>query len=70
MIAAGVVQAASPPPIEAEIAWVSRGEYCEPETVLPLPDDSVFQKAVTSKFSQARGSAARITDSHKDWDWR
>lgn len=29
-------------PIEADIAWVSRGEYCEPETVLSLPDDTLL----------------------------
>lgn len=31
-----------PEPLAANIAWVSQGEYCEPETVLPMPDNTLL----------------------------
>ena len=27
---------------QADIAWIAEGEFCEPETVLPLPDDTLL----------------------------
>ena len=39
-----VVQLAAgmPEPMQADIAWIAEGEFCEPETVLPLPDDTLL----------------------------
>jgi hypothetical protein len=31
-----------PEPVPADIAWVASGAFCEPETVLPLPDDTLL----------------------------
>lgn len=70
MIAAGVVQAASPPPIEADIAWVSRGEYCEPETVLPLPDDTLLISNVCGFSEPGSGFLTLIGADGKVIDWR
>ncbi len=33
---------AQPEPEQADIAWVASGKFCEPETVLPLPDDTLL----------------------------
>ena len=70
IIAAGVVQAASPPPIEADIAWVSRGEYCEPETVLPLPDDTLLISNVCGFSEPGSGFLTLLGADGKVIDWR
>lgn len=45
--------AISMPEVEqAEIAWVAEGEFCEPETVLSLPDDTLLVSNVCD-FSKA-----------------
>jgi sugar lactone lactonase YvrE len=70
VIAAGVVQAASPPPIEADIAWVSRGEYCEPETVLPLPDDTLLISNVCGFSEPGSGFLTLLGADGTVIDWR
>lgn len=37
---------AIPAPQSADIAWVASGNFCEPETVLPLPDDTLLVSSV------------------------
>ena len=42
IIAAAASAVTAPDPGEADIAWVVTGEFCEPETVLPLPDNTLL----------------------------
>jgi hypothetical protein len=70
IIAYGVVQAASPPPIEADIAWVSHGEYCEPETVLPLPDDTLLISNVCGFSEPGSGFLTLLDADGTVIDWR
>jgi hypothetical protein len=70
IIAAGVVQAASPTPIEADIAWVSHGEYCEPETVLPLPDDTLLVSNVCGFSEPGSGFLTLLGADGKVIGWR
>lgn len=70
IIAAGVVHAASPAPIEADIAWVSRGEYCEPETVLPLPDDTLLVSNVCGFSEPESGFLTLLAADGQVIDWR
>ena len=41
-MASAAIVALAPDPGEADIAWVVTGEFCEPETVLPLPDNTLL----------------------------
>jgi hypothetical protein len=70
MLAAGVIQAVSPPSIEADIAWVSHGEYCEPETVLPLPDDTLLVSNVCGFSEPGSGFLTLLAADGKVIDWR
>lgn len=40
--ASALVGAQAPAPVAADIAWVASGAFCEPETVYPLPDDTLL----------------------------
>jgi len=42
LLIAAQLAAGVPEPKEADIAWVAEGKFCEPETVLPLPDDTLL----------------------------
>lgn len=44
-----------PDPEAADIAWVARGEFCEPETVLPLPDDTLLVSNVCNFQERGNG---------------
>ena len=41
-LTAVALAAAGPAQLDADIAWVASGKFCEPETVLPLPDDTLL----------------------------
>ena len=49
------VATAKPAPIEAEIAWIAEGKFCEPETVLPLPDDTLLVSNVCGFDQPGKG---------------
>jgi hypothetical protein len=70
IIAAGAVQAAAPPPVDADIAWVSRGEYCEPETVLPLPDDTLLVSNVCGFSEPGSGFLTLLGADGEVINWR
>ena len=46
--------AALPESRPANIAWIAEGEFCEPETVLPLPDDTLLVSNVCDFRSRLR----------------
>lgn len=70
IFAAAVVQAVSPPPTEADIAWISRGDYCEPETVLPLPDDTLLVSNVCGFSEPGSGFLTLLGADGQVIDWR
>ena len=44
-----------PEPVQAEVAWIAEGEFCEPETVLPLPDDTLLVSNVCDYRTEGDG---------------
>lgn len=59
-----------PEPVPADVAWVAGGEFCEPETVLPLPDDTFLVSNVCG-FQEPGNGFLTLLDSHGGViDWR
>jgi hypothetical protein len=54
----------------ADIAWIAEGEFCEPETVLPLPDNTLLVSNVCD-FAQTGNGFLTLLDADGDAiDWR
>ena len=70
VIAAAGHAATRPEPIEADIAWVASGEFCEPETVLPLPDDTLLISNVCDFRERGNGFLTLLDKDGKTLDWR
>ncbi len=62
--------AQTPLPLEAEIAWVAEGEFCEPETVLPLPDDTLLVSNVCGFEKEGNGFLTLLDKDGTALDWR
>ena len=61
----------SPPsPILADVAWIADGEFCEPETVLALPDDTLLVSNVCGFESTGDGYLSLLDAHGKVIDWR
>ena len=70
LLAALAVSAGGPEPLEADIAWVASGEFCEPETVLPLPDDTLLVSNVCG-FSEPGNGFLSLRDAEgRVLEWR
>jgi len=69
LLAATTIRAA-PDPIEAEIAWVAEGEFCEPETVLALPDDTLLVSNVCDFRQRGNGFLSLLSAQGQVLDWR
>ena len=61
-----------PEPAQADVAWVASSAFCEPETVLPLPDDTLlisnvcdFRKAGTLQITPVAGPLVRYCNSYR-----
>jgi hypothetical protein len=68
--ALSLIALASPLALPAEIAWVASGEFCEPETVLPLPDDTLLVSNVCG-IQKARTGFLTLLDSDGSvLEWR
>ena len=61
---------AQPEPEAADIAWVTSGEFCEPETVLPLPDDTLLVSNVCDFRTQGNGFLSLLDGDGKPLGWR
>lgn len=59
-----------PYPIAADIAWVASGEFCEPETVLPLPDDTLLVSNVCDFRERGNGFLTLLDKDGQTLDWR
>lgn len=62
--------AQSPTQLDAEIAWVAEGEFCEPETVLPLPDDTLLVSNVCGFDQEGNGFLSLLDKEGAILDWR
>lgn len=69
-LTAAALAAAGPDPLEADVAWVASGEFCEPETVLPLPDDTLLVSNVCDFRSPGTGFLTLLDADGSARDWR
>lgn len=44
-----------PTPLEADVVWIAEDGFCEPETVLPLPDDTLLVSNVCDYRTKSDG---------------
>jgi hypothetical protein len=70
VLAAFAIQATAPKPVEADIAWVASGEFCEPETVLPLPDNTLLVSNVCNFRETGNGFLTLLDIKGNVVDWR
>jgi hypothetical protein len=70
LLATFAVHAGGPDPLEADIAWVTSGEFCEPETVLPLPDDTLLVSNVCGFSEPGSGFLTLLDAQGQALDWR
>jgi len=59
-----------PEPQPADIAWIVEGKFCEPETVLPLPDDTLLVSNVCVSKPIGEGFLTLISADGDVLDWR
>jgi hypothetical protein len=59
-----------PIPVPANIVWVTSGEFCEPETVLPLPDDTLLISNVCGFKKPGSGFLTLLNSDGNVIDWR
>ncbi len=62
--------ASMPDPDAAVIAWAVAGEFCEPETVLPLPDDTLLVSNVCDFRKAGNGFLTLLDGTGEVIDWR
>jgi len=60
----------APSPSAADIAWVAEGEFCEPETVLLLPDDTLLVSNVCDFRQTGNGFLTLLSAQGQTLDWR
>jgi outer membrane protein assembly factor BamB len=54
----------------ADVAWVAEGGFCEPETVLPLPDDTLLVSNVCGFREAGNGYLSLLDARGAALDWR
>lgn len=67
---ASTFAATRPTPTKADIAWVASGEFCEPETVLPLPDSTLLVSNVCDSRQRGNGFLSLLDIDGHILDWR
>lgn len=70
LLLAGQLAAAMPEPEQADIAWVAEGEFCDPETVLALPDDTLLISNVCVSRKTDNGFLTLLNADGEVIDWR
>jgi hypothetical protein len=70
LVIAAQLAAGMPEPAQAEIDWVAEGEFCEPETVLPLPDDTLLVSNVCDFRTTGNGFLTLLGANGQVIDWR
>ena len=62
--------AVAPEPRQADLTWVAEGGFCEPETVLPLPDDTLLVSNVCNFRETGNGFLTLLSAGGLSIDWR
>ena len=72
LLAAAAMAASStmPEPTQADVAWVVEGEFCEPETVLPLPDGTLLVSNVCGFEEDGSGFLSLLNADGSVIEWR
>ena len=70
LLVAAQLGAGMPQPQQADIAWMVEGEWCEPETVLALPDDTLLVSNVCVSKPVGEGFLTLISSDGEVLDWR
>lgn len=70
LVSAAVLSPAAPEPEAADIAWVVSGAFCEPETVLALPDDTLLVSNVCGYSEPGNGFLSLLGAGGEVLDWR
>jgi sugar lactone lactonase YvrE len=70
LIATGALAVGAPVPKDADIAWVAKGEFCEPETVLPLPDNTLLVSNVCGFDHLGKGFLTLLDKKGQALNWR
>jgi hypothetical protein len=68
--AVAALSASAPEPTNANIAWITTGEFCEPETVLPLPDNTLLVSNVCDFRERGNGFLTLLDVEGRPLDWR
>lgn len=56
--------------VPADIAWVAEGGFCEPETVLPLPDNTLLVSNVCDFRKTGTGFLTLLSAQGETLDWK
>ena len=70
LLLASQLTTAMPEPEQSDIAWVAEGEFCDPETVLPLPDDTLLVSNVCVSRKKDNGFLTLLNAGGEVIDWR
>lgn len=70
LLASLVISLAAPEPLTADIAWVAEGGFCEPETVLPLPDNTLLVSNVCGFSQRGSGYLSLLNANGEVLDWQ
>ena len=70
ILATSLIGVGAPDPTEADIAWIVSGEFCEPETVLPLPDNTLLVSNVCGFGEPGSGFLTLLSADGQVLDWR
>ena len=62
--------AGAPDSDQADIAWIAEGEFCEPETVLALPDNTLLVSNVCDFRTAGNGYLSLLSGDGRVLDWR
>jgi hypothetical protein len=70
IVIAAQIAVSMPTPKQADIAWVAEGEFCEPETVLPLPDNTLLVSNVCDFRATGNGFLTLLGADGRAINWR
>ena len=71
LLALGTALAAEmPAPIQADVAWVAEGDFCETETVIALPDGTLLVSNVCGFSETGTGYLSLLDQDGTVIDWR
>lgn len=70
LVIAAQLATSMPAAKQADIAWVVEGKFCEPETVLPLPDDTLLVSNVCVTKPAGNGFLTLLSAEGDVIDWR